>query len=67
MSTTNMVSTSEVATIATFRMSLAARDRLRAYAKSSRLSQGELLRRFIDQLPTPRARKKPNKVTVAIT
>lgn len=61
-----MVNSSEVATIATFRMTVAARDRLRAYAKSSRLSQGELLRRFIEQLPAPRARKKPAKVTVAI-
>jgi len=65
---TAMVNSADVATIATFRMSLAAKQRLQAYAKKSRLSQGELLRRFIEQLPNPAARKKvPAKVTVSIT
>ena len=61
-----MVNTADVATIATFRMSLAAKKRLQAYSKAARLSQGELLRRFIDQLPAPKARKKPAKVSVSI-
>ena len=64
---TAMVNTADVATIATYRMSLAAKQRLQAYAKKTRLSQGELLRRFIDQLPAPTARKKVSKVTVDIT
>ena len=64
---TAVVNTSDVATIATYRMSLAAKQRLQAYSKKSRLSQGELLRRFINQLPAPSARKKPTKVSVDIT
>lgn len=62
-----MVDPSKVATIATYRMTLAAKTRLSSYAKKARLSQGELLRRFIDQLPAPNARRKLSKVSVDIT